>query len=323
MMTKLKTLLLTLTIMVSVSTTIAQDVTPEVTPEATSTAANPDQVAVQHEGLFPEGVEYDSVNGRFLVSSVAEGTVYAVADDGTATPFIQDDRIPSSTGLEVDEAGNRLLVAVTDLETQAFLGIYDLTSGENLAFIDFRPLLPTDSEHFANDVAVDGQGNAYVTDSLAGVIYKVDPQGNPTVWLEDETFSTQFALNGIAYDEAGNSLIAVRVPGLIKIPLDNPAAFTPVEMDTKISGEDGITFIGDNVLAAVSNDTGRVYRIESQDDFASAQATGMFETGLVNPTTVALRNGDPYVLYAHLNEDVNPITEFPIQKVNFSDMTSP
>jgi sugar lactone lactonase YvrE len=101
---------------------------------------------------------------------------------------VQDERIPSVTGIEADEATNRLLVAVTDLEKKGWLGIYDLTTGDNLAFVDFVPLLPNDPEHFINDIAVDTAGNAYVTDSLAGVIYRVDPAGNATIFLEDERF---------------------------------------------------------------------------------------------------------------------------------------
>lgn len=302
----------------------AEDTDVEVTAEATAEAADTasaEGVVIMHEGLFPEGVEYDPVNERFLVSSVAEGTVYAVAGDGTTTPLVQDERITASIGIQVDEAGNRLLVAVGDMQTEAFLGAYDLTSGENLWFTDLTQVVSNDT-YFPNDVAIDSQGNAYVTDSFAGVIYQVDPQGSGTVFLEHESFSTQFALNGIDYNAAGDYLVAVRVPGLIKIPVGNPAGMTPVEMDVEIPGEDGITFLDDGTLAIVSNIQGRVYRVESGDEFATAQLSGLFETGEVFPTTVAVRNGEAYVLHAYLNQQQTPRSEFPIQHVMFEDMTA-
>lgn len=304
----IKRLVLGGALLLSMSTTRAQEATPEMTP---------DRVVAVYEGLFPEGVEYDAVNGRFLLSSTSEGTVFALSDDGALTAFIEDDRIVSSLGLEVDEVGNRLLVAVTDQEREGFLGIYDLTTGENIHFVDFRPLTPNDPEHFINDVAVDAQGNAYVTDSYAGVIYRVDPAGNTIVFLEDETFSTQFALNGIVFDEATDALIAVRGADLINIPLDNPAVFTPVSIDQKFVGADGLVFLDANTLVLVTNNPPMVYRLESGDGFASAQVTGTFNPGSVNPTTAAARDGNAYVLYSYLNAEEDTVSEFPVQHVTF------
>lgn len=282
----------------------------------------PERVTVSHEGLFPEGVEYDGANNRFLVSSTSEGTVYAVDDEGTLTPFIEDERIPSSVGLEVDEDNNRLLVVATDMQRLGFLGIYDLTSGENLAFVDFRPLLPSDPEHFTNDVAVDSQGFAYVTDSYAGVIYRVDPQGNAIVYLVDESFSTQFALNGIAYHAPGNALIAVRGTDLIKIPVDNPDAFITVTLERPLVGADGIVFLDETTLAVVTNNPPNVFRLESDNNFDSAQVTGVFEPEQVFPTTVAERDGEAYVLYSHLNAERSTVVDFPIQHVMFEAMSA-
>ncbi|MBK8020781.1 MAG: SMP-30/gluconolactonase/LRE family protein [Chloroflexi bacterium] len=304
------------------------ETTPEATPEATPTATRaagsgaeveplPDQVTILHEGLFPEGIEYDSLNGYFLVSSTSEGTVYRVDDDGNETPFVEDERIPSSLGLEIDEANSRLLVAATDMTREGYLGIYDLDTGEPIRWVDFGPLLPTDPERFVNDVAVDSQGNAYVTDSFAGVIYRVDPLGNAIVYLQHESFSTQFALNGIEYHPTGDYLLAVRGTDLIKIRLDNPADFTVVEIDHEFVGADGLLLLDDTTLVVVTNSPAHVYRLESDDDFDSAEITGEFEPGPVFPTTAAERSGEAYVLYAQLNAETDSVAEFPIQRVTF------
>lgn len=312
------------TLMAAYSAVSAQDATPEVTPEPTEEAATqtsgdalPDRVVVSSEGLFPEGVEYDTLNQRFLVSSTADGMVRTVADDGTLEVLVADDRLPPSIGIEADEASNRLLVAATDMKMKGFLGIYDLTTGENIHLVDFRPLTPTDPEHFINDVAVDSQGNAYVTDSYAGVIFRVDPQGNASIFLEDESFSTQFTLNGIVYHEVGNFLIAVQMPYLIKIPLENPAAFTRINVAQLFPGADGLVLLNESTLVVVTNNPAKVFRLETEDAFASAVVTGIFETGNVNPTTAAVRDGEAYVLYAQLNAEEQTITDFPIQRVMF------
>jgi DNA-binding beta-propeller fold protein YncE len=277
----------------------------------------PDTITVTKEGLFPEGVAYDPVNGRFFVSSVADGNVYAVDADGTLSVFIEDERIPSSLGLEVDVERNRLLVAATNQETEAYLGIYDLTTGENLQWVDLATATPNDVEHFANDVTVDSSGNAYVTDSLAGVIYQVDLAGNVSVWLEDEAFSTQFALNGLEYQPEGDYIIAVLVPQLIKIPIANPYSFNKVTIDTPIPGEDGLLILDERTVAVASNEQGSVYKLQSNDDFETAFIAGRFETGPMFPTTLALAEGEPYVLYAQLNAQEETRTDFPIQHVVF------
>jgi sugar lactone lactonase YvrE len=290
----------------------------EATPEATEMTTPPDQIIIRHEGLFPEGLVYDPQNLRFLLSSTAEGTVYAVGFDGSMSPFIEDERVVSSVGMELDAENNRLLVAASNTENQAFLGIYDLATGENLHVVDFSTLAP-ESETFANDVTVDAEGNAYVTDSAAGLIYRVDMDGNASVFLEDDAFSAQaFALNGIAYHQTGNYLIAVLVPGLIKIPLDNPENFTQIQLEQEIPGEDGLFFMDENTLALSSNAEGHVYRLESSDDFETAQITGHFLTGDVFPTTLAMVDDRAYVLYSFLNRDTS-MPEFYIQAIFFTE----
>ena len=127
-------------------------------------------------GLYPEGIAHDRFLQRFLVTSVTTGDVGAVSYSGEYMPFIQDNRIISAIGLKVDDARKRILVAGADpgvspestgttAAQQALLGIYDLRSGANIHFIDLGALRPGQM-HFANDIALDNQGNAYVTDSF-------------------------------------------------------------------------------------------------------------------------------------------------------------
>ena len=136
--------------------------------------SNLDSIVVERENLFPEGIEYSSQVESFFLSSITEGTVYQVNSEGIS-PFIEDERLVSSVGLQVDEQRNRLLVANSDSgfsvnsteATQrnlAALGIYDLLTGESIAYANLGTLLPN-APHIANDIAVDALGNAYVTDT--------------------------------------------------------------------------------------------------------------------------------------------------------------
>jgi len=90
-------------------------------------------------------------------------------------------------------------------------------------------------------------------------------------------------------------------------------------VDAQFIGADGLVLLDDQTLVVVTNNPAQVYRLESGDDFASAQVTGMFDPGDVFPTTVAARDGEAYVLYAQLNAQQEPREEFPIVRAEFED----
>src|SRR5690606_40418533 len=67
----------------------------------------PDMIVIERGGFIPEGIEYDQTNERILVGSLAEGTVFEIAPDGTMTPVIEDGDLVSSVGIE-DRKSTRL-----------------------------------------------------------------------------------------------------------------------------------------------------------------------------------------------------------------------
>ena len=195
--------------------------------------AVPVAITINRAALYPEGFAYDAAADRFLLGSLTAGALGQVAVDGTYSPLADDAQLVSFTGLLVDAPRNRVLAAVGDLAgnsartspaTQyklAALASFDRGTGRRLAYTDLGGLRPGVS-HFANDVAVDAQGNAYVTDSFAPIIYKVDPQGVATVFLENSRFvapTGSFGLNGIVLHPDGYLLVGKWDEGLLfKVP---------------------------------------------------------------------------------------------------------
>ena len=296
----------------SVFAAAAQDATPEATM---STAPAPDTITINVPGLMPEGVEYDGTRGQFLVGSISQGSVSIVADDGTLTPLLQDPKLKSIIGLQIDAAHNRLLFASTDQAKIGQLGIYELSTGKEIKVVDLAALTPDAAGHFPNDIAVDPDGNAYVADSAAGAFYKVDIDGNASVFLQDPSFVGSFVLNGIDYNPNGY-LVAVRSPDLIKIPLDNPQSFSVVKIDGDVSGGDGITFIDAKTLAAAVGNPKHVVQLTSDDDWATATITGDFQVAPGSATTIAIRDGVPFVTDAQF-ANANA-TSYVLKKVAFS-----
>ena len=290
----------------------------------------PETVTITQPALFPEGVAYDRYGHRFLVSSVTEGTIGAVDDQGNYKAFIEDEDFGATIGIEVDEARQRLLVCVSDPSTAglAALGSYDLRTGERQFFVDLIAVAGDDAPHFANDVAVDRHGNAYVTDSFSPIIYRVDPEGNASVFLRNDTFQPSpgaFGLNGIVYDPHGFLIVGFsETATLYKVPLDAPEQYTAVATEEGVvTSPDGL-YLDDQVLIVVNNDgggeQGRVTALGSADEWQSGALLNEFATGPVFPTTVAQRGKEYYVLYAHLNELFSGDTsrdEFRIVQVDF------
>lgn len=282
--------------------------------DVSATAATPAKITVPQRALSPEGIQYDAANQRFIVSSRTQGRIGTVRDDSTYTQLADDPRLVSTIGLNLDATRQRLLAAVSDigvnttrstattLRKLAALAIFNPSSGALLSYVDLGALRPTQA-HFANDIAVDAQGNAYVTDSLSPIIYKVDAQGVATVFLENTQLSggSAFGLNGIVYHPDGYLLVAKSNDGtLFKVPIANPTSFTAVTSSQSLVGADGLLLLDNTTLLVVAGSQNTVFRMASTDAWATTRPTGSFATGAVSATTITRRNNtEAFVLYPY------------------------
>jgi sugar lactone lactonase YvrE len=170
--------------------------------------------------------------------------------------------------------------------------------------------------HFANDVVSDADGNAYVTNSMAPVIYKVTPEGEASIFVENEAFAVEgFGLNGIEFHPDGYLLAAVGAStSIYKIPLDDPDSLSLVETDMSY-GIDGMAFDANNDLVAVAavEDGQVLVMLSSDDDWATAYEQSHVQTD-GNATTVAIRGDSAYYTKAYFGNptqeiyDINQVT---------------
>ena len=300
-----------------------------------STPSLPTRIDFNREALFPEGVSYDEPRNRFLVGSVRQGTIGSVSPAGVYAPLTTDEALISTVGLLVDQPRHRVLAAVSDPGTGvrtnpqtagrlAALGIYNVVNGNRIAFVNLgalRPNLP----HFANDVAVDPLGNAYVTDSASPLTYRVDPQGNPSVLVEDTTFAVrpgQFGLNGIVYHPHGFLIVALSQAGkLYKVSLTRPTVIREIDLGLTLPSPDGLRLSKDGKFLVVVNNQrgvapGRVLAFRGSDDWTSGALVNEFTTEASFPTTATLVGTGVYVVYAKLNQVAAqpPVSVFTIQQ---------
>lgn len=293
----------------------------------------PDEVVIVQEGLYPEGLEYDAANNVFLISSLTQGTIHTVADDGTLGVFVQDEALISTIGIRFDAANNRLLVCNSDPgaspkstpETQgtlAALVAYDLTTKAQLFYADLGGLVPN-AGHFCNDIALAADGTVYVTDSFSPIIYRVDTEGNAEVFLQADALAGEgFGLNGIVYHPNGYLLVAKANTGdLLKVPMDDPSAYTLVEVEMMtFVGADGLILAENGDLVLITNSNG-IFLLDTDDNWATATIEGELPSGEDFPTTGTLRDGYFYMLNGDLGQLFDPnaptATEFVIERLDF------
>jgi sugar lactone lactonase YvrE len=294
---------------------------------ATASATLPDLVMIKRPGLYPEGVEWDAKRQRFLVSSAADGSVTAVQDDGTLSTLDSGEGLTSTLGTYIDEDRDRLLATVADFAAvedstqpgEAALAIYDLTSGRRTALVPLAGLRPH-GRHLANDVTADSLGNAYVTDSFTSAIYKVTPDGQASVLVEDPRLgsSNGLGLNGIEYDPDGFLFAAVAgAHKLFRIPIDNPTNLTDVVLPEPIS-IDGIARQPNGNLVVAAPFTPAVITLSTSDEWATAQIVDKVAVAATDTTTnTTVRGGAVYAVNAHFAQmhEPKPVQVFEICRV--------
>ena len=276
--------------------------------------AGPAQIGFTADTAYPESVTWSAKQNRFFVSSVRHGTVGTVTPDGTYTPFIADDQLVSTVGLLVDDARNTLWVTNSDpgagdrtkAATQgklAGIATYDATTGKRLAYHDLGHL--SEGTHFANDVALDADGNAYVTDSFAPVIYRISKTGEASIFARNPLFKDAegFNLNGIAYHKDGYLLVGKYNSGeLFRVAIADPTRIERVKLSEPLKGADGFSLVDAEHLVVVLNlGADKTVELVSTDGWASAKVARESKSARSMPTAATRAGQDVWVLNSRLD----------------------
>lgn len=287
-------------------------------------------------GAYPEAIAWNPRAGAFLVSSLRGGQLGLVYPDGRYRRFSTGKGLITTSGMLVDAERNRVLVCNEDvgaslssapgtrnrvaqvlefnLDTGALQQTYDLSS------LSRGPTL-------ANDLALDAQGNIYVTDSFQPQIYKVDRATRQVSILVRSARlmpaevpaavqGTQPYLNGIVYHPDGYLIAADYTRGLLwKVTLDSAPAISEIRLPQRLKGPDGLRLKNAHELVIVQSFpgakgsmSGDVTLLSSNDGWASAYITAVATPSeLDGPTGAALRDGEVWVVnsrYPRLFADV-------------------
>jgi hypothetical protein len=140
-----------------------------------------------------ESVEYDPINGAWLVSN--NGSIISQDHFGNLTYF-SEGTASAAYGMEV--IGDNVFV----IKSSGTLAGYNLTTGDEVLSMSL-------GMNFANGMASDGVSRLWISDFTGGKIAEIDVSDldNPT--MENVVNFITTTPNGIVYDESGNRLLFV------------------------------------------------------------------------------------------------------------------
>ena len=275
--------------------------------------------ALSGDAVFPEGVATDPHSAFFYVGSSADGTIYRgqVGDAGPAPVFLPGgmDGRTAVTGMKVRDG---LLYAAGAGTGQIF--VYDLATGTLVRRFDTGH-----RDGFLNDIAFDGAGNAYVTDSTVPVLWRIPatavrsglPVGTPEAFVNFTGTPAEFGpglnLNGIVATDGGRTLVSVATNTGRLFVID-----TVTGRVTELPVNGGPLTAGDGMLLAhgrllvVRNQLGLIVSVKLHHH--SAEVTGQFtDPALAFPTTVAVSHGRLLVANSQFNrQGGTPVLPFTV-----------
>jgi len=254
---------------------------------ANGLARTPMEIAatMSSEDFLAEGVAYDTRRRRLLVSSMRLGTVVSVSGGSAPRDFIDLKREGgwAPLGLAVDSARNRLWVssqwmphtlnvsAADSGKSGVFL--FELESGKRLGRYDLAR-----GNHEPGDICVGANGDLFVSDGRAGVMYKL-PLGADTLSMlvpAGQMVSPQ----GCAVDLTGGNarvLVADYALGIASVDASTGAVtWLPRSREVAVSGIDGMLLSGDQLIGAQNGvEPNRIVAIQLGANHQSIESVGV------------------------------------------------
>jgi outer membrane protein assembly factor BamB len=243
---------------------------------------------------FPESVTSTS-DGALYVGSFNHGGVTRITPTGKVDAFISPgaNGSRSTLGVLADEKSDTLYACSNDLSGMgvpspgsgkgAFLKTFDLRTGAPKGSFPLK-----DEKSFCNDIAVGGDGTAYVSDSFASYVYSLKPGATALeVWATDPALAPAkdgVGLDGIAVGSDGNLYLTTYIPAkLFRIAIKDgkPGAITELKPSSALDHADALRAFDNGFL--LIEGAGRLDKVTVNGDEARIE---VIRDGLAEPVSV-------------------------------------
>jgi len=256
---------------------------------------------LQEKDLVPEGIAYDAPSATFFVGSITQHRIVRVdAATREETEFAgKDAGLDAVLGIAVDAPRRRLYAVSTSAigdpmaERRNAIVAFDLVTRRLVRRVELPQAVQL------NDVAVALGGRVFATDSGAGAVYEIPPQGEARVVV---AAGKAPGANGLAASPDGRKLYVAHATGIAVVDLVNGemkrVALPPRENAAAIDG----LYQWQGMLIGVQNVTtpGRVIALAlARDGESVTQVRTLLshhQPGLGEPTTGAIAPDGFYLL---------------------------
>ncbi len=244
---------------------------------------------------FPEALSWDETRQKFLVGTMADGSILTVDKEGEATELLKADEENGMWGvidILVDLQRNRLWVSSAatpgfsrfDVIDQGRSALFEFNL-ETLEFIRRYPVSVDGQPHALGNMVLTSNGDIYVADRVFPIVYRklANEQKLEALMVAQDMVS----MRGVAMQPDGRILyIADREMGILVLDLEARRSGKLLVPETlNLGGLDGL-YLWDNHLVVIQNGIKpqRVMRLE-------LDATGT-KVEAIRPLAVAQPNFD-------------------------------
>ena len=271
-----------------------------------TTPPPPADIAILGTRVFPESLTADSLGTLYIGSNA--GTIYrARSGDMQAAPWI----VPSAAnglqsvfGVLVDEQRQRLWVCSDPRPGgggRAELKAFDLATGTLKASYPF----PGEDPALCNDIAIEGGGRVFATDTLGGRIVTLST--TTSALAEWGAAPEMRGIDGIAIDSDGTIYVNnVQKSWLARVERAGDGSFARLAMvatSLPLSGPDGLRPLGHGRFLQAEGPGGRVALLTIAGDRAELRTLA---SGINYPASMALVGRTVYVPEGKIDYLINP-----------------
>jgi hypothetical protein len=312
----------------SASFTFAETVVGGIEKEAIASVSESAKLSViemKVSNLYPESFDWDAKHNRFIVGSTTQGRLMTVTEAGIVEEFATVlkgvEEGVAIAGVRVDLVRNRVLALVQTKEASALVA-YDLDSKKRTLFVDL--LEDEEEEDFGiksgrralgQDVAVDNDGNAFVTNSRGNSIWKVSPDGSWRVFVElpklpigvDSPLSKAVTCNGIIHHD-GYLVVAQTNSGrLFWVRLSNKRVInvTINPAETLFPEAHGMVLRSDGSLVVLSSRT--AWLLSTRDYWRSASLLDKVSLNEVTSGAAVKSDLRVFTIHGHISDKMNGV----------------